>query len=94
MRDDGWWVARAAGSLGDADIIALKAGYRPRLIESKANKAGGPYKNFGPTARSELRAAAKIAGAEAWLCYWPARATPRWIREVEWPLDNGPSGRP
>ena len=41
LQGQDWWVCRAAGSLGDADLVALKPG-RVLLIEVKAT-AGGPY---------------------------------------------------
>jgi Holliday junction resolvase len=85
LEAEGWWVCRAAGSLGDADLIALKAGHTPRLIEVKANKDGGPYKGFVPKDREELSIAAAKAGARAELCYWPPRFPIRFIGEDEWP---------
>ena len=33
LESEGWWTARAAGSFGDADVIALKVGSRPQMIE-------------------------------------------------------------
>lgn len=95
LEQDGWWTCRAAGSLGDADVVALRAyeiwtagRMKTRseawLIEVKST-AGGPYERFGPAQRNELRAAAKRAGAEAVLAYWPPRKPLRWIPEEEWP---------
>ena len=81
---DGWWTARAAGSLGDADVVALRAGATPRLIEVKSTTRG-PYHGFGPARRIALRAAAHKAGAEAWLVWWPLRAQPKWISSEDWP---------
>lgn len=77
-------MARAAGSLGDADLVALQDGKRPMLIEVKST-ADGPYKTFGPKERAELSFAARLAGAEAWLVWWPPRGKARWIAEHEWP---------
>ena len=85
LEQRGWWVSRAAGSLGDADIIALKAGERPRLCEIKANKDGGPFKNFQPADRSELLRASEKAGADALLVYWPAHKPMRLIPSKDWP---------
>lgn len=79
-----WWVARAAGSLGDADLIALRDGDRPRLIEVKASSRG-PYHSFGPADRRDLRFAARLAGADPVLAWWPPRGQLRWIPEQEWP---------
>lgn len=83
MQDD-WFVTRAAGSLGDADLVALKDGHRPRIIEVKST-AQGPYERFGPKDRADLRFAARVAGAVAELCWWPPRGKPVWISETEWP---------
>lgn len=79
-----YWVCRAAGSLGDADLVALKDGKRPKLIEVKST-AAGPYHSFGPQARHALKWAADIAGAEAWLAWWPPRGKLHWLGESEWP---------
>lgn len=84
LEADDWFVTRAAGSLGDADLVALKVGKIPRLIEVKST-AQGPYEHFGPKCRADLRAAAEIAGAVPVLCWWPSRAKPRWIHADEWP---------
>lgn len=84
LEADDWWVARAAGSLGDADLVALKDGKRPRLVEVKAT-ARGPYHGFGPKDRADLIFAAELAGAEAWLCWYPPRGKPTWIPSCEWP---------
>lgn len=84
LESEDWWVSRAAGSLGDADLVALKSGKPSRLIEVKSTKRG-PYHGFGPKDRQDLSFAAEIAGAEAWLCWWPPRGHMTWIPEVEWP---------
>lgn len=80
----GWWTARAAGSRGDADIIALKVGQRSRLIEVKSS-AKGPFEHFRPGDRAELLQAAGQAGADAELAYWPPRGQLRFIGPEEWP---------
>lgn len=85
LRDDGWWTVRCSNSLGDADVLALKAGETPRMIEVKSNKTGGPWMNFRKADRDEMVAAATMAGARAELCYWPPRAQPRFIPSEEWP---------
>jgi Holliday junction resolvase len=84
LQDDNWWVSRAAGSLGDADIVALKHGFPPRLVEVKST-AKSPYEHFGPADRVRLAAAARKAGAEAWLVWWPVYRDPIWIHENDWP---------
>lgn len=87
LEAEDWFVIRAAGSLGDADLVALKDGHRPRLIEVKSTI--GPYSHFGPRDRSELSFAARLAGGVAELAWWPSRGRLRWIPEDEWPVSNG-----
>jgi Holliday junction resolvase len=84
LQDDDWFVVRTAGSFGDADLVALKTGHQPRLIEVKST-AGGPYEHFGPTERETLRLAAELAGASAELAWWPPRGQLRFIPANEWP---------
>ena len=79
-----YFVCRAAGSIGDADLVALKAGHRPMLIEVKST-AQGPYEKFGPKDRADLSFAAQIAGADAYLYWWPPRGVLHIIAESEWP---------
>jgi Holliday junction resolvase len=79
------WIAfRAPASLGCADVVALKEGERPRLIEVKST-AAGPYHGFGPADRARLSGAASLAGAIAVLAWWPPRGKLRFIGEDEWP---------
>lgn len=80
-------MARAAGSLGDADLVALKAGCEPQMVEVKSTSRG-PYHSFGPKDRAELVAAAERAGAIAILCWWPPRKQPEWIPSSVWPANN------
>jgi len=84
LQERDWWVSRAAGSLGDADLVALKAGKRPMLIEVKST-AGGPYERFGPADRARLLFAADLADADAVLAWWPPRGKLRFIPAKEWP---------
>lgn len=84
LEADGWWTARAAGSLGDADVIALKARETPRMIEVKST-AAGPFHSFGPADRRDLLDAAKRAGAVAALAWWPSRGKLQWLGPEEWP---------
>jgi len=84
LRDEDWIAFRAPGSLGCADVIALKDGKRPRMIEVKAT-AAGPYAGFLPADRRKLAATAELAGASPELCWWPKRGKPTWIAEEEWP---------
>ena len=84
MTRQGWLAFRAPASLGIADVVALQDGLVPQLIEVKSTKAG-PYHSFGPEKRRALADAAKRAGADAYLAWWPSRGTLTWIPEAEWP---------
>lgn len=82
--DRDWLSFRAPASLGVADVIALKAGHRPQLVEVKSTKAG-PYHGFVPADRARLLAAAEMAGADAVLAWWPPRAKLQFIPSTAWP---------
>lgn len=82
---DGYWCIRAAGSLGDVDVVALKADHDTLFCEVKSTSAG-PYERFGPLQRAALLDAAERAGAVAWLVWWPPfQRTPSWIPPLAWP---------
>lgn len=61
------------------------------FIEVKANRTGGAFHNFRPAARRRLLDAAALAGAEAYLTYWPPHgggyASRQFIPAADWP-DN------
>ena len=80
-----WLAFRAPASLGVADVIALKAGERPHMLEVKST-AGGPYERFGPVERARLLLAAEMAGAVPLLAWWPPRGSLRFIPADEWPM--------
>ena len=84
LRQDGWLAFRAPASLGVADVLALRAGDTPRLIEVKSDK-DSPYDHFGPAKRKRLSEAARLAGAAAFLAWWPPRGALHWIPEAMWP---------
>jgi len=84
LEDRDWWVARTAGSLGDADLVALKQGQPARLVEVKSTHRG-PFHSFGPKDRADILFAAELAGCEAWLAWWPPRGQLRWFHSSEWP---------
>lgn len=79
-----WLAFRAPASLGVADVVALKDGHPPMLVEVKSTLA--PYAHFLPADRAKLSLAARMAGGQAWLAWWPSRGQLRWIAESEWPL--------
>lgn len=57
LRVHGWYVVRAGGSRGVADLIALRAGNSPLMVQCKLNVT------MGPDEREALIAAARAAGA-------------------------------
>lgn len=59
LRGCGWTVVRAAGSLGPADIVALRYRFTPLLIAAKTNGKLAPKERF------VLLEAADNAGARA-----------------------------
>jgi Holliday junction resolvase len=79
----GWVVYRAAGSHGNADLVALKRGHVPLLIQVKAS-AGGPFEHFRPDERQMLFAEARESGARAFLAWWPARKPLAWYVGPAW----------
>lgn len=83
LRGDDWVVVKGT-TYGVADLVALRVGSTPRLIEVKST-AGGPYERFGPAARASLIAEAERAGAQAWLAWWPPNGKLRHIPATEWP---------
>lgn len=83
LEGQGWWVGRCAGSLGDADLVALRADRTPILIEVKSSPYA--YAHFGPEDRIQLLAAAEFAGAEAVLAHWPPRGKLVFLSPDEWP---------
>lgn len=82
LEADGWWTMRAAGSLGDVDVVAAKPG-RLLLIESKSTLT--PWSHFGPADRHGLLMAAEKAGGEAWLYWHPKHGKATWIPSWEFP---------
>lgn len=84
LRGKDYFALRAPASLGCADVVALKAGERPMLIECKST-AAGPYAGFGPADRKALSFMADLAGAVAWLYWKPKNGRAHWIPEADWP---------
>jgi Holliday junction resolvase len=88
LRELGWIVLKGT-TFGTCDLIALKAGERPRLIEVKST-SGGPWERFGPSERSALLEAAYLGGADAYLAWWPPRSELCLYHHSKWP--GGPEG--
>jgi Holliday junction resolvase len=67
----GWTVTRAAGSLGPADLVALRAGDKPLLVSCKLSG------RIDPGEREQLHTTARRAGARPLVA---SRDKPGWIR--------------
>ena len=91
MAADNWWCIRAAGSHGVADLICLKDGHKPMMLEIKSN-SGSPFANFGPAKRQALLVAARQSGANCFLVNWAKNKDPVWIPPGDWPKPRRSSG--
>lgn len=93
LRAEGWVVYRSAGSHGNADLVALRVGERPLLVQVKSSVR--PYEHFRPAERRELMVEAIMAGAEPKLVWWPPNGMPHFLGRHEWPplsdLEDGQS---
>jgi Holliday junction resolvase len=58
----GWQITRAGGSLGAADLIALRAGKTPLLIQCKILGPGRKTPRIDPDERAALFRAAALSG--------------------------------
>lgn len=63
FRARGWFVVRAAGSLGPVDLVALKRGQPAVLLSCKTSG------RIGPAERDTLVAVARVAGGEPLVAY-------------------------
>ena len=92
LRQNDYFALRAPASLGVADVVALKDGRRPMLIEMKSTSRSA-FAGFSPADRADLLFTAAVAGAEAWVVYWPKQSKPQWISPAHWPpTDMGTYG--
>lgn len=82
LRENGCVAYRLAW--GQADVIALKAGVRPLLVQVKST-AGGPFERFGPAARVALLHEARASGADCTLAWWPKNRKLEWLGPEHWP---------
>lgn len=69
---------------GCADVLALKAGEPPLLVQVKST-AGGAFERFGPRERLVMLCEAQQAGARAVLVWWPAHGSLLAIDSDAWP---------
>jgi Holliday junction resolvase len=83
LRADGWIVYRSAGSHGNADLVAMKVGFPPLLVQVKSSRR--PFEHFRPEERRALEEEALLAGAVPWLVHWPTRGKETWVSRFEWP---------
>lgn len=72
-------------SRGPADIIAIKRGDAPLMVQVKGDERG-PWAHFRKPERAALMTAALEAGAVAWLCWMPSlHKAAVWFHWTEWP---------
>jgi hypothetical protein len=69
---------------GNADVVAFKAGERPKLVQVKST-AGGAFERFGPRDRALLLIEAAQADAHALLAWWPPHGKLTLIPSEAWP---------
>lgn len=87
LRNWGWVVKGTGDAHGTTDLIGLREGRTPILVQVKATAAKrGPFADFKPAERRALIEEAELAGANAWLAWRPPdRKGTRWIEPDEWP---------
>ncbi len=94
MRERGWSAWRLLPTTNDrdddivgsgiADVVALKAGSRPRLIEVKATSRG-PFAGFTPARRKRMLEVADAADADAILAWKIPYKGIRYLPPAAWP---------
>ena len=88
-----WAVTRSPASLGEWDLMAMRRNpmriqadhWSSRILVEVKATANGPYHGFLPKDRSDILWWAAVAGADAWLAWWPKRGQLLWIHSSEWP---------
>jgi Holliday junction resolvase len=78
------WVAYRVPQPSAADVVALKAGHAPLLVQVKST-SGSAYERFGPADRRALAHEAIAAGADAALAWWPKGGPLTIIYGADWP---------
>lgn len=84
LESEGWLVGSRRHIGGAGDLLAVKAGCIPRLVEVKSTKAG-PWMHFRWKDRADMLETAMEMRVEAWLLWWPAQRDPKWLPAAEWP---------
>jgi Holliday junction resolvase len=69
---------------GTCDVLALKDGERPLLVQVKST-AGGPWERFIPRDRDALARDADQAGGDAVLAWWPSHGNLALYPRAAWP---------
>lgn len=89
LEAEAWVVGSMRETEGGGDLLGVRASRGPCphiiLVEVKANRAGGPFKNFGRLARESMLVEAELAGGKATLAYAPPGEPTRWISAEDWP---------
>ncbi len=78
-----WVVIHTRPGTNFCDVVALRIGMPARFIEVKSTLSA--YDHFRKEARANLLAVAELAGAEAWLAWWPKHGELTWIHSTLWP---------
>mgnify|MGYP001117449469 CR=1 FL=1 len=88
LEADGWVCAVTRGSHGPFDILAVRAGRRPRLEQVKSTRT--PFSSFPPREREQLLELGRRAGADVFLVWFPPRSNdPVVIPPEDWPKRKG-----
>jgi hypothetical protein len=84
LEAEGWTVGSRRHLPGPGDLLAVRAGRRPRLIEVKGRK--NLWEGFRRADRQEMIDYAIPRGLRAEVAWWPPRArAPRWISSEDLP---------
>jgi len=85
LQEQGWFGICGRASRGPADILAIRRGEPPMLVQVKGDKVS-PWAHFRREEREALLRSALDYGGVAWLCWMPSvRKPPVWYAWHEWP---------
>lgn len=85
LQEDGWVVGSRRHIGGAGDLLAIRVGSRPRLIEVKCRK--NLWEGFRAADRMALLTLAESADADALVAWWkPGASEPEWLAPHQWPL--------
>jgi hypothetical protein len=84
LQADGWLVASRRHVGGAGDLLAVRIGHRPLLIEVKSRL--NVWEGFRRADRLALVRVAGLFNCSPLLCSWPpGQAEPDWLGPDEWP---------